>query len=133
MIADKTISKQRIYTVINLLIAAVWIANGLFCKVLNLVPRHEQIVARILGNAHSRLLTVLIGLSEITMAIWIASKWQSRLNAITQIIVIAVMNTIEFFLAQDLLLWGKMNAVFALLLIAVIYYNEFVLHSKPNK
>ncbi len=35
--------------ILNYLIAAVWIANGLFCKVLNLVPRHQEIVARIIG------------------------------------------------------------------------------------
>ena len=38
------------HQVLHYLIAAVWLANGLFCKVLNLVPRHQQIVARILGK-----------------------------------------------------------------------------------
>jgi hypothetical protein len=53
--------------ILNYLIAAVWIANGLFCKVLNLVPRHQEIVARIIGNAHAGVLTKMIGLSEIAM------------------------------------------------------------------
>ena len=53
---------------LTLLISVVWLANGLFCKVLNLVPRHEQIVARILGEDYSRPLTILIGLSEVLMA-----------------------------------------------------------------
>ena len=110
---------------LHYLIATVWIANGLFCKVLNLVPRHQEIVARILGNDHSRLLTILIGLSEIAMAVWILSRIRSRVSAITQIIIIAVMNTLEFFLAPDLLLWGKANAIFAFLFILLIYYNEF--------
>jgi len=55
------------HKLLNYFIATVWIANGLFCKVLNLVPRHQQIVARILGDDYSRLLTLLIGLSEIGM------------------------------------------------------------------
>lgn len=55
------------------LIAAVWLVNGLFCKVLNLVPRHQQIVAAILGEDYSKQLTVLIGLWEIVMSIWIVS------------------------------------------------------------
>lgn len=67
------------------------------------------------------------------MAIWIVTGYKSRLNAIIQIIVIAVMNMLEFILVPDLLLWGKMNSVFALLLIGVIYYNEFVLTAKPLK
>lgn len=111
-------------------IATVWIANGLFCKVLNLVPRHQQIVERILGNDNSRLLTLLIGLSETVMAVWIVSGSWTRLNAIIQILVIATMNTLEFFLATDLLLWGKANAFFAFLFILLIYYNEFYLNKK---
>lgn len=125
--------KKRIYRIFTFLIAAVWVANGLFCKVLNLVPRHEQIVARILGNEYSRPLTILIGISEILMAIWIMSGIKPRWNAITQMIIIGTMNTLEFILAPDLLLWKKFNAVFAFLFICFIGYNEFVLNSKKLK
>ena len=115
---------------LNSLIATVWIANGLFCKVLNLVPRHQQIVARILGHDHARLLTILIGLSEIGMAVWILSRIWSRTNAIVQILIIATMNSLEFFLAPDLLLWGTANAIFAFMFILLIYYNEFHINKK---
>ena len=111
-------------------IATIWIANGLFCKVLNLVPRHEQIVAKILGTKHSGLLTIVIGFSEIFMAIWILSNIKSRLNAIAQVLIIATMNTLEFILVPDILLWGKANAVFAFILLLVIYFNEFYLNKK---
>jgi hypothetical protein len=104
--------------------------NGLFCKVLNLAPRHQEIVARILGNGHSRLLTVLIGLSEIGMGIWILCRIWTRANAIAQIAVIAAMNALEFFLAPDLLLWGKANSIFAFLFVLLIYYNEFYSNKK---
>ncbi len=59
--------KNIIQNIFKYSIAIVWIANGLFCKVLNLVPRHEQIVARVLGTEFSRPLTILIGISEITL------------------------------------------------------------------
>ncbi len=111
-------------------IAIVWIANGLFCKVLDLVPRHEQIVARILGDDHSRLFTILIGSAEIVMAIWILSGFKSKFNAIAQIVVVATMNTLEFILVPDLLLWGKLNSLYAFLFILVVYYNEFHLNKK---
>lgn len=111
--------------IITYFISTVWLANGLFCKVLNLVPRHQQIVARIIGDSHAGLFTRLIGISETMMAIWIISGWWPRLNAITQMVIIAAMNTLEFFLAPDLLLWGRFNAVFAFLFILLIYYNEF--------
>ena len=122
---DKAIHKTLTYC-----IASVWIANGFFSKVLNLVPRHQQIVERILGHEHSRLLTMLIGCSEVFMAIWIFSKIKTRVNAITQITIVAIMNTLEFVLAPDLLLWGKVNTFFAFLFILAVYFNEFYINKK---
>jgi hypothetical protein len=121
------------HSLLTCLIAAVWLINGLFCKVLLLVPRHREIVARILGDAHAPLFTVLIGCSEILMAVWIFSRFRQKLNVITQIVLVAAMNILEFILAPDLLLWGRFNIVFALLLIAVIYYNQYVLNPRPNR
>ncbi len=119
---------RRKHQLLNYLVASVWLINGLFCKLLNFVPRHQEIVARILGNESSRLLTVLIGVSEIVMTIWIVSSVWSRMNAVIQILVIAAMNILEFLLVPDLLLWGRANIVFAFLFILLIYYNEFRLN-----
>lgn len=121
---------MRIHRILNYLIAIVWLVNGLLCKVLHLVPRHEQIVGSILGVEHAKLLTKTIGVGEIAMAIWIVSGIKPQLNAATQIIIIAAMNIIEFFIASDLLLWGHLNIVFALMFIVIIYYNSFVLNKK---
>lgn len=123
---------KNIYKIVTYSIATVWIANGLFCKVLDLVPRHQEIVERItnVDRSSAAYLTILIGISEIIMAIWILSGYKSKLNAITQIIVVATMNTLEFILAPDLLLWGKLNSLFALLFILVVYFNEFHLNKK---
>lgn len=114
----------------TLLIASVWIINGLVCKVLNLVPRHKEIVSRILGHEYSETLTILIGLSEIIMGIWILVGFKSRLNTIVQIIIVATMNILEFILVPDLLLWGKLNSLFALLFILVVFYNEYYLNKE---
>lgn len=122
--------QQQAYTLLNYCIAAVWIANGLFCKMLNLVPRHEKIVSVILGTAHARLFTFSIGLLETGMAIWILSGFKSRFNTITQISIVATMNLLECMLVPDLLLWGKLNAVFAFLFILVLYFNEFYMNPK---
>ncbi|MDM1050048.1 DoxX-like family protein [Sphingobacterium hotanense] len=120
-----------IYSILQGLIALVWLINGLLCKILNLVPRHQQIVERILGEPHARLLTILIGIAEIMMVVLILSRWNTRLCAITQIVVIGVMNIIELILAEDLLLWGRLNIVFAFAFMVLIYLNEFRL--KPTK
>lgn len=111
-------------------IASVWFINGLFCKVLNLVPRHQEIVASILGDQYARVLTLLIGFSEIIMAAWVLSRKWTKINAITQIVIIAIMNTLEFLLVPDLLLWGKANAVIAFIFICVIWYNAFHLNKQ---
>jgi len=122
--------KIKKHVILSWLIAVVWLANGLFCKILNLVPRHTQIVAAILGNKHARSLTVLIGIAETCMAIWIATGFKRRLNALLQATVIATMNVVEFLLVPQLLLWGRLNILFAFLFITVILYNEFVLYKK---
>jgi hypothetical protein len=116
-----------LHRLLTALIAIVWIVNGLFAKLLNFVPRHRQIVSRILDDQSSVVFTRLIGLAELIMAIWIISGFRSRLNAICQIIIIATMNILEFFIVPDLLLFGRFNSVLALVLIGIIYYNEFVL------
>ena len=112
-------------------IAAVWLINGLYCKVLNGVPRHEQIVARILGHDHAHLLTKAIGFAEIGMAIWVFSGIRSRGCAIVQIGLVVIMNALEIALAPDLLLFGRLNAFNALLFAGVVYYNAFSPASKP--
>ena len=118
---------QRLSLFLNSLIASVWLINGLFCKVLNFVPRHAQIVKEITQFSNYELLTIIIGISEILMAIWIISKIKSRLNSVFQILIISTMNIIEFIFVPKLLLWGRLNIVFALALIALIYYKEFIL------
>jgi uncharacterized membrane protein YphA (DoxX/SURF4 family) len=114
-------------------IALVWLVNGLYCKVLNGVPRHQEIVGSILGNEYAFILTKLIGISEIFMAIWVISGIKTRLNAVVQISIIAAMNVLEFFLVPDLLLWGRFNSLFALIFIGIIYFNEFVLSHSLRK
>ena len=111
--------------ILRYLIALVWLANGLFCKLLLLVPRHEAIVARILGPAHAGLLTRLIGLAEIGMALWVLSGIKSRWCALAQIALILTMNALECWLASDLLLWGRANSVFAGLFCLFIYWHTF--------
>lgn len=126
-------TNKNIHKALTYFIVAVWFVNGLLCKVLNLVPRHEQIVAKILGENYSRQLTTLIGISEIIMAVWILSGYKTRINAISQIAIVATMNTLEFILVPDLLLWGKLNSVFAFMFILTISINEFYFNKKTFK
>jgi hypothetical protein len=118
---------QRQQKLLKYGLAAVWLANGLLCKVLHLVPRHEAIVARILGPTYAAPITRAIGLAEIGMAIWVLSGRYIRLNAAAQIGLVVSMNVLEFWLAPDLLLWHRLNSVFAGFFVLVVYIYGFVL------
>lgn len=122
----------KLHKLITYGIASVWLINGVVCKLLHGVPRHQRIVARILGESYAPQLTQLIGAAELVLALWIISfKW-SRLCACTQIGLVALMNTIEWVMAPDLLLFGRFNAINALLFIGLIYGNEFWLTSSRS-
>ncbi len=124
--------RENFHRIVTVAIALVWLGFGLFCKVLHMEPRHEEIVAHILGDAYADPLTRLIGVAEVLMAVWILSGFKKRLNATVQIAVVGTMNVMEAALASHLLLWGHFNALFAACFMGVIYFNELVL-SKPAK
>ncbi len=107
------------------LFALIWLVNGLWCKVLGMVPRHQEIVAAIISPAIASPLTLAIGFAEIGMAAWIIWGWCYRSCAVLQIAIILLMNVIEFYAVPELLLWGRWNTVFAVLLCAAIYWNAF--------
>ena len=127
------IKSATLKTILSSLIFLVWFINGLFCKVLNLVPRHQMIVARVLGEDNSSAITKTIGVLEILMAFWILSKIKSRWCAYTQIFLVSTMNIMEAALAPDLLLFGYANIFFAFLFVALIYWNEFYTISENKK
>lgn len=114
-------------------IAIVWLINGLYCKVFNLVPRHELIVSEILGSRYAHEITIGIGVLEILMCFWIVSNIYPKLNAIIQISTILLMNIIEFISVPSLLLWGRFNILFALLFCAIIYINTFRIKQLKSK
>lgn len=123
-------NKKSLYLIINFLISLVWFVNGLYCKVFNFVPRHQQIVSTILGNQYAEVSTKLIGFSEIIMGVWIISGFQRKTNVFLQILVIITMNILENILAPNLLLHGKMNLIFAVLFSLFIGCNYFYVKPK---
>jgi hypothetical protein len=122
----------KLHHILNVIIASVWLINGLIFKIFNVIPRHEQIVGEILSTKASSFLTFLIGLGEVALAFWILSKYKSKLCTIFQITIIGAMNIIEFIVVPELLLWGKLNIVFAFAFMGLIYFNEYILKNKFN-
>lgn len=114
---------------LNIAIAFVWLFNGICCKLLNLEPRHRAIVARVLGEDTAAWATPAIGALEVLMGAWVLSRIAPRSCAVTQISTVAAMNILEFFLAPDLLLFGRLNALFAFFFLVMVYLNAFTLKS----
>lgn len=107
-------------------IAAVWLINGLYCKVLDMVPRHQQIVGEILSEDHAFWLTKVIGFGEVMIGLWVLSRRYGKLATVVQIVLVMVMNVLEFFLVPDVLLWGGLNLFFAILFSVVLFWRGFV-------
>lgn len=126
-------TNSKLHQILTIFIALVWFINGLICKVLGLVPRHQQIVEQVLNTDHSLVITRFIGVLEILMALWIVSQKFTKLNTIFQISLVIVMNLLEFYNAPNLLLWGKYNLFFAILFVGCIYYQTFVLKTQLAK
>lgn len=118
---------NNIYNGLTFFIGLVWLVNGLFCKILNFIPRHQEIVESILGYQYATSITILIGVGEVILGLLIILKFRKKLLTITQIILVTTMNIMEFILAPNLLLWGKLNAIFALGFIVLVYVHGFVL------
>jgi len=121
---------KHLFLTNKILFMSIWLINGIV-KLFNIIPRHREIVQT--KTLYAKELTMLIGALEILMAFWILSNIKQKINAYSQITIIALMNCIEFFITPHLLLWGKLNSVFALLLILVIFTNNFYLNktTKP--
>jgi hypothetical protein len=124
---DNMTTNKIVRLFLTTFICLVWFVNGFSCKVLNLVPRHQEIVAQILGEQNSWLFTKAIGVSEILMVVWIVSQIKSRFCAIFQMVILAAMNIMEFVMVPDLLLFGRLNIIFASIFIGLIYVNEFII------
>ncbi|MBN8584368.1 MAG: DoxX-like family protein [Ignavibacteria bacterium] len=122
--------KNTLHNILTILISLVWLINGLFAKVLGFVPRHQEIVAKILGDGISFIAVKVIGVLEIGMFIWVISRKYSRLAAIMQITVVLTMNVLEYIIAPELLLFGRLNIVIAVFFVSVVYFNEFILKPK---
>ena len=88
----------------QIVIGSVWIFHGLYSKILNGIPRHRLIVGNILGESNAGRATKAIGVLEILLGLWAFSGWEQVGCAIAQTLAIGSMNTLEIFLAGDLLI-----------------------------
>jgi DoxX-like family len=102
--------------------AAVWLFFGMWCKVLGMVPRHRLIASAVIGDAAAGPFTILIGLAESFLALWILSGVYPRACAAVQSLAIASMNSLELSFARGLLLAPVLMVCANTLLLLIVWY-----------
>jgi len=76
-------------------IAGLWTFQGLWCKVLNRVPRHARVVEAtpLFDRKQARWFLVTLGCFEMFLAAWVLSAQFPREAAIVQTALLILMNT----------------------------------------
>ncbi len=80
---------------IRIAIAAVWIYEGLWCKVLGRLPDQQVTAATVpfIGPKFAHLFLIGLGMLECALGIWTLSGWQLWWAALVQTVLLAGMNT----------------------------------------
>ena len=89
---------------LRILVGSVWVFHGLYSKLLDGIPRHRLIVARVLGDEIAAVATVGIGVLEILLGVWAFTHRLPRACAGVQTAAIVTMNSLEIARAPDLLI-----------------------------
>ena len=106
----------------QILIGSVWIFHGLYSKLLNGIPRHRLIVGKILGAANAGIATRTIGLLEVLLGLWAFTGWQPVVCAVVQTAAIVAMNTLEIFLAAELLISASGMVILNLGFLSLVWH-----------
>jgi uncharacterized membrane protein YphA (DoxX/SURF4 family) len=114
--------RSQLHSAARIIIAGVWIFHGLWSKILGGIPRHEMIVAKILGAEFARPLTVLIGCGEILLGLWVLSGRRPLACAAFQTLILVSMNALEIRLANELLISAPGMVALNLLLLATVWW-----------
>ena len=110
------------HKLLTVLIGSVWVFHGLYSKVSNGIPRHRQIVGRILGEGIADRATLVIGILEISLGLWIFSGLGRRTCALVQTLALVSMNLLEILLARELLISAAGMVALNLGFISLIWY-----------
>ena len=103
-------------------IGSVWVFHGLYSKILNGIPRHRLIVGKILGTTRVGFATTTIGALELMLGLWVVTGWQPVKCAVVQTAAIVTMNSLEIFLAGELLISAVGMVILNLGFLSLVWY-----------
>ena len=119
---DLSLRSEAVHTAAQIVIGSVWVFHGVYSKILNGIPRHRLIVGKILGTAHAGIATKAIGVLEMLLGIWAWTGWQPVGCAVVQTAAIVAMNSLEIFLARELLISAVGMVILNAGFLAVVWY-----------
>lgn len=75
-------------------VAAVWLYEGLWCKILGRVPSQVQVVTAVprLGLQFGHPFLKALGLAEVALAVWVMSGMAPGICAVTQTALLIILN-----------------------------------------
>lgn len=117
----------------QIIIGGVWVFHGFYSKILNGIPRHQLIVARILGERFARPATKLIGCGEVLLGVW-AFTGLARLECATvQTLALVAMNALEIALARGLLISASGMVLLNIGFLAVVWRWALFVPKQPHE
>jgi hypothetical protein len=86
-------------------VAAVWLYEGLWCKVFGRAPHEAQVVAKVprFGPRFGQLFLKALGVVEVMLAVWVISGIDPGACAITEVILLVVLNVNGLLWSRDLI------------------------------
>jgi len=117
------VGNLRLHLALRILIGSVWVFHGLYSKLLDGIPRHRMIVARVLGEEVSGAAIVAVGVCEILLGVWVFTHRLPRTCAAVQTLAIVAMNALEISRAPDLLISAPGMVALNLAFLSLGWYN----------
>jgi uncharacterized membrane protein YphA (DoxX/SURF4 family) len=92
-------------SLIRLSIAAVWLYEGLWCKLLGRMPHQGAVVQSVpfFGERFAGLFLTALGIVECGLALWVLSGWEPYLAALAQTVLLVTLNTNGIIFARRLI------------------------------
>lgn len=91
--------------IIRVSVAAVWLYEGLWCKLLGRVQSQVEVVTAVprLGPRFGRAFLKALGVVEVALAVWVMSGIAPRTCAIVQTALLVVLNANGLVWARDII------------------------------
>src|SRR6476620_6477916 len=121
MMSMAWLRSESFHLLAQIIVGGVWVFHGLYSKVFNRIPRHQMIVAKVLGARIARPATILIGVLEFLLGVWVFTGWWPVVCVSVQTAALVGMNILEILLARELLISAPGMVVLNIILLSVAW------------